>query len=691
VPKRNKPTLNSMLDRPVRIKPVDQGRPAGCEEVILYYRPGFSPNPESDVFKRLVGRPGQKRDDIFREFLAKCRSSNLPEMRDLSGLDLCGLSFNGEDLRGFKFNKSLISGCDFDTSKIDDAEFIEAIAEPFAAPGDKSKRPTTFRGATTEGGTKMCGIRIISGDLSGLKSFGLSLRGAVLDNCAGFRADLTNSIQTHTRQTNCRWQDSKQRNVDRGNSVNLKNNYTNADMDDDLKDQARGALPQDVGFLPGQVFPDKCRDAIFIGNIFDESVANGRNSMIKQRMRSDRLINAVCMVPAVAAMAVGIGIVDVAFDMLPLDSIKDMASGWGQTIVTAVSLAVAKNSVMDWLIAPVAERLKAGLQKSSLALQTSRINRPSDWINRAKLTMVSGRKHGMAPILRALKATSEKHRKNPLFQLARFITQEDSRIVICDQKHLAAALAHISSNRKRGYQLPRDVTLVRVDPDQQGMAGIPSTVTFRKDGKTLLTWGNGTETEVAALYDEEGNPICQFDLTGPVARCLPNEERPLQAIPDLLTTLDNYERAILKDNGLEKFRYDKQKSFIAAGQDGSIIVQSIRTHDLHNTQGPAVIRFIEPEDNKAPRDENGNRPLWPQQIHFISGKYYSDEKFKKIVRDPDTQHTKTLTFKSGCFQSLESSAMAKILSKVIATQEADRREERRAEKERLENLGFIFE
>jgi uncharacterized protein YjbI with pentapeptide repeats len=198
----------------------------------------------------------------------------------------------------------------------------------------------------------------------------------------------------------------------------------------------------------------------------------------------------------------------------------------------------------------------------------------------------SGTIKGMKPIIRALEATRKKSSRTKVGDFLKYFFDKGRVIVVADKKHIAVALAHISSNRGRGYNLGETITITRQDHEKT-CDGIPSTVTFGRDGTTTISWVDGENHSIAAVCDKNGDFLQAVDLTS-------NENMSLDELTtkgidiknsdQLFQYIESFERQILKESNLDNFVYDKENQYVVAGTDGSILVHRISDGRLTGIQ-----------------------------------------------------------------------------------------------------------
>lgn len=184
--------------------------------------------------------------------------------------------------------------------------------------------------------------------------------------------------------------------------------------------------------------------------------------------------------------------------------------------------------------------------------------------------------------------------------------------------------------------MPRDLTLVRTSTDTW-RENYPTTVTFEKEGNTIISWAKDGESSHIAAYDGAGALAWQYDLQA-CRYVVPEEEGLLPHVQlQLYGEIDEFgnrrsddlihrfENAITEDNGLEDFDYDRELQYVQAsgqgkfGVGGDLLVLDKHTRKLSNTMGPAYIA----------RDRHANiaagESPWMSEQYWDGGEYISGE------------------------------------------------------------------
>lgn len=620
-----------------------------------------------------TGTPEEKQQKAFRRFIKKAVASNSHDLKDLSYLDLSMQDLSDIDISGLNISYSNVSGTLFIGGRGENVNMTGVVGKKIDG------MVTDFTKFESEGGIHAPSSHWEEAKLEHLRIVGFFGRGAKFLKCEGAHSIWINPVFTHTVQSRNDWSHSTQVNADRGNSINLRNDFTSADLRDDLKEKSRQSLPADAPFLKGESFPDKYRDATFIGNTFD-GVDLTDNEMLKGAVRRDKIIRGVSKAAALAIpIMVGVG-VDYAFGAAEsqyvegaLDKLKS-ATGGG--LLLSASWMVVANLLPGKIADPITKFIEEKLQALIVRAAQNPIWRPKQMVRKFKevewkktvelavndltsrsrvarglLNMpgakrfmemigfdpvcLTGEIQDLTPVLRALRVTGKEQRQNPLFQTLKYVLSNKTRVVVCDRAHLAAAMSHISVNKNRGYPLSRDITLVRAkvedrlgDYDDASLEGTPSTITFKKNGTTMMTWDRGGQPDYAAFYDKDGLPVSQIDLTGDPVKDIPLSDETRKNTGDLPSRVDLFHEAILGDNDLDQIAISDD-AMATYGKDGSIVIRHKKTGELHNTLGPAIILYVPDEENKSRLRDDGTRDPWPLQIHFVDGKFMTNDEFDR--------------------------------------------------------------
>jgi uncharacterized protein YjbI with pentapeptide repeats len=649
---------------------------------------------EGKVRFRRKGTGVQSQKALLRALVAECVASNDQSMRDWRNLDLRGLDFSGRGVTpmiGMILDGSDITGCCFDRVDGTDMSLQGVIAKPTGTPSDKKSQKTTFRGFISRGGTKFCAMEAEDIDFTASVIRAPTFRGAKLSRMVAENVRWWRPIMTYTEQVDCDYTNGKVRNGDWGNSLNERPILRGADLMDTVQADVNRQISRlreagHVGALdayPGDRFQDQYRNAVFAGAITDDDTR-----ISGEALKADKALTRWFRGSVAVAAVIGTGVASIGLDLIPVPELADILSwktpAYGGGFLLLV--AIAKDLLVGQVVAPIFKKLEQFVDHQYVqykreifpGIEAGRVKRQmmTDAWNRMKLVGVTGAKRDMAPLLRALQTVSKKRSGDPLSQIWQHYSHEDHRIVVCDRRHLAAALGHISANRARGYRLPRDIILAR-ESTQEWRKDTPSTVTFKKCGKTVLGWQSEGEMTHLATYDVDGLLVEQFDIAAerhvplpPDGELLPGVGLTLGADSDRAMSGPNrdllavFENSLTDDHltdadGYSYFDYDPVACYIAAGKDGSLHVRSKRTHRHHNPNSYSFIPF----DHIAPSLKDVATPCYAGEGTFIGetehirqyGSHFrytkgfdpmDDDTDCEIIFHPEDDHVSVPLFKS---------------------------------------------
>jgi hypothetical protein len=186
-------------------------------------------------------------------------------------------------------------------------------------------------------------------------------------------------------------------------------------------------------------------------------------------------------------------------------------------------------------------------------------------------------------------------------------------------------------HREQGYRLQNDITLARESTDEW-YGDTPSTVTYKKDGRKVLSWQEQGLVTHVAVYDKDGDLAEQMRLTRKGAEVVPPEQGLLRGVEMSLYSRQErflkgndrnlllvFENSLIDDhmadeNGYVHFDYDDEKCRILAASDGSFNIENKETGRLDNS-------------NMAAFREYGKGPEGDQ--YFLHGELVAYDRFAK--------------------------------------------------------------
>lgn len=528
-----------------------------------------------------------------------------PERKDWSGLDLSGLDFRGLNLTGFNFSGSKLTDTKFDGCNLSGTNFSNTDCEG-----------TSFDGAYADWEVRFCGAKLDRASMSGSTFDVPNFRGAKMTDVKAPRASWTNAVMTHTRQRRVDYKEASLKNADWGRARVISCLLEGAKLTDELRATTNEALSRG-GFqaLDAHDYPHKMRGALFIGCKTDKKT--DLSSMARGRIFRDKVTNGIARNGSALAVTALMVAPSLVIDAAGLANFMESLATMSVLYVTGIV-----DFIKDKVFSPVSEKLQKAVMDR---LEKRREEGQSRYTNSLhNLKVVISQRGQLDHLVRALEAVKQRKSKGFANSLMEFITGDDHDIVVCDKEHLAEAVAHISSNRNRGYEVTRTISLIRQYPEEN-CAGIPSCVTFNKDGSTTLSWINEGKTTMLARFDEHGEFMDHLDFRAPEDAA--NSPNAFPNIGTLLQTLNAFERLILDDGGLtkDKFDYDPKESYVTAGENGSLFVHKSGESSLHNKKGPSIVH--------QKRTPTG--PAWHASHHFLEGKLYNPDDFAVEAKKSD--------------------------------------------------------
>ena len=567
-----------------------------------------------------------------------------------TSVDWTGVDLSPRD--GVPFD---ISNQDISDFNLDGADLTDLVANDVTANRTNLSRVTAHRTKlrglkSEEGGLKAVCTDFLDGDLSNsilVKPYlrGIKLRGnadaddpddpdAGMFEATGMNWDSPILTQSELDRVNCRG--SVFTNGDWGSAVLTRNNFIKARFPDTTKDDINAAR---TGMAPleGHEFQDKMRDTIMVGNRLSKGTkTNAMNDkdLTKQKKSNARrgFLTATAVLALFAPGAFGMDALMNLSEIFP----KNMNAL--QVIGSIFVVDFVKQNLYEKFIE---DRVKDKLQDFMINRRKEAKETGARFKERLKhfnWKLLIGDKNSMMPIVAALQAV--KKRKGPkASEYFKYLVAPQAKplmrrtdieagnnlVVVCDQKHLAEAIAHISSNRDNGFAVRQNITLVRENPEDSS-GGIASTVTFLKSGETEMTWVENGATRFCVYFDADGMPTRTKNFETGETQAF--EDMPVPHVTELHDALDAFERKVLDDNDLSDFDYDPEKNYVVAGEKGSIFVHDKVTRDLHNELGPAIVTTNNAKAgrfaflNSTPNDDalpQSRRPSWHTREFFLQG------------------------------------------------------------------------
>lgn len=503
---------------------------------------------------------GTSKKDFIQQLIKSGASLANSDLRslDLSGLDLSDADFEGADLSDAKMEGATISGANFKKTKMINVSLVAAVAT----------RQSYF-----------CEADMTNADCYRMKGTFANFRGAKLDKVRFEKASLTGAVFNYANCSKVDFRETSLKNTDWGSSYLISCDFRGADL-------------TTSGPIDESHMPHRMRRTISVGSRLNDDTKmpeSGLNVLQWDRKitRANRTLAAFAFTTALVA-------------------VNHYAPGLGEAVqgaMTYVSELVSKEAAGVILIASAltfgADFVQDVIKGGSFNVIVKAGTKIREFLDAAlargtelkNMVVAIGKTKSLHPIIKALESVKGKSVQwNVTESIKHVLTSTGESFVLCDKEHLARALAHISSNRHRGYSIPRDIILVRNDKIDDR---IPSCIRFHKNGDTTVLWDKNGKTRYAVVYDDHGVPKHALDyLTGEPS----SDMTKIPNASSLMKATVSFERELLAQAELLDFDYDREKNYITAGRDGTLMVHKISNRRLDNDRGPAVLI---PEQNNS--------------------------------------------------------------------------------------------
>ncbi len=580
--------------------------------------------------------PGLTQRQLLKRLVSK-HSKSKADRENWKNLDLRGLSFHDLDLFDFDFTGSDFTNANLSHCEVDGSTFTRCLFDDTSMSGMKSERQTKFNGAIFRNGTDMYDTNLVAPNFRAAQMNKVFARKSVWKNPVLSRVVATEVDLSHSKIKDGDW----------GRALITKSDFENATIFDGLEYEVNRALDNCVEPITSKSLPNRMRGAIFVGNkVNDQTRITRENGKL---IKFDRFMNIMGRTTSSMAITSALAVADVFLGIGFLSGIENSLSlkNW---IMVACAVDILKNGLYD----PISSKVKGKLNDWFIATRKTQLELLSRSYQKVRHLVMIGKRSSMGPLIKGLEAVKRQRPKNKIAWLTKYVVDGDQTVVVCDQRHLAEALAHISSNRRRGYKIHETITLARANPEE-ACSGIPSVVSFNKDGTTTLTWHYANEVTYGAVYDHDGELVEQIDISE--GRVIPKEEGVLPHVGDLFSKIDEFEKQIIKEGKLEGFAYDKESCYVVAGKDGTILVHKIEDRKLHNNVGPAIVQLGIHE----------KEPTWQAYHYFLRGKHVEerDLEVEQVMREAQAKKKKMFNagtsmvnfshFLSSIFQSKKAS------------------------------------
>lgn len=465
----------------------------------------------------------------------------------LDGLDLRGALLDGADLTGAslcsaRFDGASMRGITADGLRVRNASLAEADLRPL--PGaDGGERRSTLLGADLNGAT-LRRARIDRADLTGANCRAARFLGTQAAQADLSGADLTNAEFAMARFVGC--------------------DFSGADLS-----SRSGA--------PAYSLPDRTEGVVAMDNVYaDAKLDQGVRAFRRDRLAGRLMRRASYGVSALAVAALAGYVPDEGTTQalghlaqsLPLGPVGNLVGGSLVLVATVKLAALARDKVEEFAGAYLGRHVMRGFRAAKA--HVSKVARRGGDVRTLVAALAVG--PGSAIVARALGDTASAAAADGILPLVAGIASGRARMLFCDRRHLALALARLHTDQRRGAHLPHDLVLVReAKPDLTEEA--PLSFRIGADGSSAAVWGPASRPRSASWLPDGGLASARGFPAG---------------APSMHSAKAAFEHALWKDHGLRR-PYVTSSHQLAAGRDGSIQFVHEKTGLLNNPRGPAYL------------------------------------------------------------------------------------------------------
>jgi hypothetical protein len=478
---------------------------------------------------------------------------------DLSHMNLSHLNLEGADLEGACLDNSSLNGTNLEKANLHEASLRRC-----------NMHAARLRNARCEAAD------FTEADLYGAYANSTNFKSACFHDAKLNKLRGRRAIFTHAVANKAEFNEAELINAD----------FRNATL---MRCQFKGAKLRIEASIHSDHLPNRTAHATVVACEYDKSTDIEKKGM--NAFRRDRIFTkfANVLMSGVSTVAV----FGAAMETIPHTLISEhllehtvghlIGGGVGMIAVIGVGLLV-RETMLDVTKEMVKENLFA-LQKKAREVWTKMEHTVGNINN---MVCAIGHAKSLAPIRKALASMRDTARERGFFSAVKqFFSDEIGSFIMCDQRHLALALATLSENRRAGYHISKEMVLVRHEDPENDDHSIPTAVRFHVDGYTSVVWSRDGEPSHIILYNDEGEPDAYFDFDTGTASCdvshLPNAR-------DVWEATIAFEQKVLHQNGLPEFTYPRRTHNVLPGRDGTIMVVREDNQNFDNPRGPAVIK-----------------------------------------------------------------------------------------------------
>jgi len=476
----------------------------------------------------------------------------------MAGVDLSGADLSGLDLSGADFTGAKLSGTDFRGSVLKVARFVGADMKGAKLQGARLDRAVLDRADLSDAEmvgaratcASFCGATLHRADLTDVSASSAQFNDVRAEETSFVGAELFNAGFRGAWLIECDFRGAK------------------------LEHRIFGGETADTVLRVACHLPDRTAGAVVVGCDYGVRKVSGpsadeaaRLSETVPAMRADRNTGrATSFLLWSASTLTAVLTVENGADYIGeyAHALGSFGAGFGFVAVMG-GVYLLKEKVVDY----TREHMRDGLHAVVRKVREAMAEMEHVGIHRMNLACMVARDSTLDPIRMAMAAKTPEARRRGWWGTVKSFFCELGHVVLCDRRHLALALATLSSRRHHSYPLPGDIVLMRCHGDHahggHAHAG-PCAISFLADGRTTATWAAGPRRHVTTQYSPDGSYRGCWDADGqpvdPGAAGVP------EANGRRLDTMLEFEASLLSDHGLAGFDLygaSPVKGFFGAG------------------------------------------------------------------------------------------------------------------------------
>lgn len=482
------------------------------------------------------------------------------EGADLRRINLSRLDLTGANLRGALMDGADLRGCVLKEACLEDVSLVKVRAQ----------------GANFDLAS-MSGITAEDSDFTGCSMVFANLRHARLSRSVFEGVSAASCRLSESTQKNCSWDKSDMHNADFRDAEVIECSFKGTD----LRHRAFGGLPKEEMERLSAHLPNRTAGANVVGCTYSKDTLFADTvPAMKADNRSTSMTRAGLWAASTLGVVTG---VEKAFEAVSeLGHVMNMGHlAAGGIIVVVSALTLLKESVIE----NIRERMSKGLGNLINAIRThgAEINERSG--RKLDLVILVGRSMSLEPIRMALSARETDARRAGIWSVFSTFVTGMGKVILCDRRHLAMAMATLCSAREKGFRLKEDITFLHCEHGCHGSPS-PCVMHLRVNGSSSAAWKLSDGEYVIASYSSDGSLLHADDGNG--------HEIPLSSLPPhaiaRASAMLAFEAAMLETHGLGSFHYNSTTHRVEEGRKGALLVRRRSNGRIGNKDGqPAIV------------------------------------------------------------------------------------------------------